>query len=249
METPIALNQDTDALIVVDVQPTFMPGGGLPVPGGDEVVPIVQNLIPCFDRDRRFATLDMHPSGHISLASSYQGFTPMTLLTLDLLRERKEKGEVDYLAEHACFDAWDLEKYLAQVGGQMLWPDHAIMGTPESMIHPELDMSSFKLVLGKGDNPLCDSYSGFYDNLRQSTGFGNAVAHSGAKRLFLCGLAFDFCVGWTALDARIALPDVEVFVLTDATRSVGLGDSIQEMTQQLLAADVRLIETNYLANF
>lgn len=239
-ELLITLNKETDALIVVDVQPTFMPGGGLPVAGGDEVVPVIRELMEKFQK--RFATLDRHPRGHISLASSYchalsENFKPKPMQVIP--------GDVGPLrpARHAKFTAKDIELYLNQVGSQVLWPDHAIESMPEAELHSEFSEDEFNFVQIKGMDPVCDSYSGFYDNLRRPTGLGDVVKDSGAKRLFVCGLAFDFCVGWTVLDALKAVPGIEVFVVKDATRSVGLGDSESEMTRALLAEGIRIIHT------
>lgn len=240
----IRLFRETDALIVVDVQPTFMPGGGLPVADGDEVVPVVRGLMDRFDRDRRFATLDRHPKGHISLASSYLGLPPMTVLTPDLARDRvRTDGAI--LMDHARFSVRDLEAYLAKVGSQVLWPDHALAGDMETALHPEFSRREFRSVQVKGTDPMCDSYSGFYDNLRRPTGFADVVAASGARRLFVCGLAFDFCVGWTALDARKALPDAGVFVIEDACRSVDMPGSVDAMRAGLDAAGVQRIAADF----
>lgn len=238
------LFRETDALIVVDVQPTFMPGGGLAVEGGDEVVPIVQRLIPLFDQERRFATLDRHPRGHISLASSYVGIPPMSLMTPELMMDRL-RTDGCLAMDSAQFSVKDLESYLVQVGSQVLWPDHAIAGTAEAELHPDLRDIDFAFTQVKGMDPTCDSYSGFYDNLRRRTGLDGVVSNSGSRRIFICGLAFDFCVGWTALDARKALPQASVFVIEDACRSVNMPGSVDAMKTALDAAGVQRITSDF----
>lgn len=242
----IRLFRESDALIVVDVQPTFMPGGGLPVTGGDEVVPVVRELMDRFDI--RFATLDKHRDGHISFASSYVGLSPMTVLTPDLASHlemsRGSRGTI-LVPPHAKFSFEDLKTYLNRVGSQVLWPDHAVHGTPEAELHPEFSEDEFAFVQEKGLDVVCDSYSGFYDNLRRPTGFADIVARSAPKRLFICGLAFDFCVGWTALDACIALPNTAVFVVEDACRSVNAPDTVDDMKAKLAAKSVQLVNSDF----
>ena len=246
----IRLFRESDALIVVDVQPTFMPGGGLAVRGGDEVVPIVRDMMEKFDK--RFATLDRHPRGHISLASSYVWYEgtgvkdvpqtptppPMSVLTKDFIT-------IVEPAPHAAFGHVDLHHYVKEVGSQVLWPDHAIAGTAEAELHPDLPDIAFDFIQVKGMDPECDSYSGFYDNLRRPTGFADIVAASGAKRLFICGLAYDFCVGWTALDARVALPNTAVFVIEDACRSVDMPGSVEAMNAALEDASIQRIKNDF----
>ena len=239
----IHINQDTDISITVDVQPTFMPGGGLPVAGGDEIVPTVLHCESLFYTERRFATLDRHPLGHISLASSYFSLPPMTLLDLDRIAswDRERNG----IAGHAKFSFGELRAYLSKVGTQVLWPDHAIEGTKESFLHPSLHGIRYMVAQVKGMDPLCDSYSGITDALGRPTGLGDALMKStGAMRAFVWGLAFDFCVGRTAIDA--AKLGFKTYVVRDATRSVDLPGSVGKMEADLAAAGVRTITSSDL---
>ena len=215
------LNLETDALLVVDVQPTFMPGGGLPVEKGDQVVPVVRQLMERFPPERRFATKDQHPRGHISLASSYVGFASMTPLTAATVAARTEAQRFlgSGLSPDAGFTLAELKQYLSQVQVQVLWPDHAIAGTTEAELHPALSESEFAFVQVKGLDPKCDSYSGFFDNLRRATGLAQRLRHRGVRRCFLVGLAFDYCVGWSAEGA--VSEGFEAVVVEDATRAVG----------------------------
>jgi len=238
----VLIDPATDAVVNVDVQPTFMPGGGLPVADGHLIIPVVQRVTLLFPAHRRYFTLDKHPAGHISLASSYDGLAPGTKLTF----EEAMKWTVDdhKIAPHARFTLAELQGYLGFVHFQILWPDHGIFGAAESRLHPDLDDAPCRIVLVKGSDPCCDSYSGLSDNLGRPTGLGQLLREDGVKRLFLTGLAFDFCVGFTALDA--AKEGFEVFLVEDATRPVALPGTVEKMRADLAAAGVRVIQSEDL---
>lgn len=181
-----------DALVIVDVQNDFCPGGTLAVADGDAVVPLANALA------RRFpivaATQDWHPAGHASFASTH-GAEPFGTI------------ELDY-------------------GTQVLWPDHCVQGSPGAEFHSDLDLDRVQCVLRKGWNPAVDSYSGFREADRAtSTGLEGYLTERGAERVFLCGLALDFCVAWTAIDARAA--GFDVVVVEDACRAIDLGGSLE----------------------
>jgi len=239
-----------DAVLNVDVQPTFMPGGGLPVAGGDEIVPVVGRVSLLFAPHRRYFTLDRHPLGHISLASSYVGLTPGTLLKAE--EAEKWRAAHEHLAPQARFRLKDLKRYLRQVGGQMLWPDHGIAGTAEAELHPGLVGMPCQAILDKGGDPRCDSYSAFRDNLRRPTGLHEKMAADGVKRIFLTGLALDFCVGESAVDAVDY--GFEAFVVEDATRAVNMlphGSFLGLTTDDLIRFEfkdkgVQLIQSEHL---
>ncbi|GAA0890024.1 bifunctional nicotinamidase/pyrazinamidase [Rhodanobacter soli] len=164
------------ALILVDVQPDFMPGGTLACHEGDAVVPGIDALL----RQRRFrhmvATQDWHPRGHISFAGSHPSRAPFEQITL--------YGQP-----------------------QTLWPEHCVQGTPGAALHPGIDWSALNAVIRKGSDPAVDSYSGFRENHgphggRPSTGLAGWLRERGVDEVFVCGLARDVCVLWTAQDAR-----------------------------------------------
>jgi nicotinamidase/pyrazinamidase len=177
-----------DALILVDLQNDFMPGGALAVPQGDQVVPVANRLMPRFELV--VATADWHPANHCSFASHHPGrrigeFVPV--------------GNLD----------------------QILWPDHCIQGTSGAAFHPQLDQSRIHHILHKGTNPLLDSYSGFYDNGHlEATGLGDFLKTQGISRVVIMGLATDYCVKFTALDA-IQL-GFETILIQDGCRAVNL---------------------------
>ena len=240
------LNLETDALLVVDEQPTFMPGGGLPVEEGDQVVEVVGRLMERFPPERRFATKDQHPRGHVSLASSYVDFAPMTPLTTAAVAAWTEAQHC--LAPHAGFTLAELKQYLSQVQVQVLWPDHAIAGTTEAELHPALSESEFAFVQVKGLDPKCDSYSGFFDNLRRTTSLAERLRHRGVRRCFLVGLAFDYCVGWSAEGA--VAEGFEAVVVEDATRAVGFPTgSVDKMRTSFKEKNIAVVRFTELKMF
>ena len=203
----------SDILGVVDVQPTFMPGGELPVADGDAVVPVINRLLRRFDH--AFATQDWHPPGHASFASVYG-------------RQPYEVIEMPY-------------------GSQVLWPDHAIVGTPGAAIHPAIDQDRVEAIIRKGFRPSLDSYSAFFENDRRtSTGLDGWLRGRGFSRVFLCGLATDFCVAWSAEDAvRLGF---SVVVIEDACRGIGLAEadgrtSLDTARARLTQAGVRFVRS------
>ena len=177
----IIVNHFSDALIAVDVQPTFMPGGGLPVPGGDEIVQVGQALMIGWPNLKlRFATQDWHPLGHISLAGSYTGLAPYSLLTETMVAGWTDAANL--IAPGARFTLAELKNYLAGVKQQVLWPNHGIEGTAEAELHPTFMRSEFAYILKKGTDPACDSYGAFEDNLMRPTGFADVLRQAGVKR-------------------------------------------------------------------
>jgi nicotinamidase/pyrazinamidase len=196
--------QHQTALIVVDVQVDFCPGGALAVPGGDEVVPLINGIMS------RFATVvftqDWHPAGHISFASSHAGKAPF------------ETIEVAY-------------------GRQVLWPDHCMIGSRGADFHADLDTRAAQMVVRKGFRGAVDSYSGFKEADRATmTGLSGYLRERGAKHVLVCGLATDFCVAWTALDARAA--GFDVAVIEDACRAIDANGSLAAAWRDLSAAGV-----------
>ncbi|HSN13264.1 MAG TPA: nicotinamidase, partial [Anaeromyxobacteraceae bacterium] len=190
-------------------QRDFLPGGALAVEEGDS---IVEPIARCA---RRFATVvatqDWHPRGHVSFASAHAGGAPFTV------------------------------KQLPQ-GAQELWPDHCIQGSPGAALHPDLPNAALTLVLRKGTRREVDSYSAFRENVgpdgqRPSTGLAGWLRERGIRRVFLCGLARDFCVRASAVDAAAA--GFEAIVLDDLTRAV-FPERCAETNALLEAAGVRL---------
>ncbi|HEX3986505.1 MAG TPA: bifunctional nicotinamidase/pyrazinamidase [Acidobacteriaceae bacterium] len=196
-----------DVLIVVDVQRDFCPGGALPVPDGDAVIPVIHAIAGRFEP--MVLTQDWHPPGHCSFASSHPGRKP--------------------------FD-------LDPVSGERLWPDHCVQGTRGAELHPSLQLSSAELILRKGLNHEMDSYSAFFENdHRAATGLAGWARERGFRRFFFAGLAYDFCVGFSALDARRC--GFEAVVIRDACRAIDAGGSVAAMDADLARAGVSVVDS------
>ena len=190
------------ALILVDLQNDFLPTGALPVPRGDEVIPVADRLLAKFDLV--VATQDWHPPTHGSFASNQPGHKPGELIDLHGLT-------------------------------QVLWPEHCVQGTPGAEFVKGIDTRRITKVFQKGTDPTVDSYSGFFDNgHRKATGMGAYLKEKGVDEVFVLGLATDYCVKFTALDA-VSL-GLKTHVIEDACRGVNLkpGDvnrALEEMKQ------------------
>ena len=174
------------SLLIIDIQRDFCPGGALPVPGGDEVIRVVNRLMNEFGSVA--ATQDWHAPGHISFASTHAGKKPFDTVMVNGIE-------------------------------QLLWPDHCVQGSKGAALHPDLDVDSLHLILRKGLRPYLDSYSAFYENDRKTpTGLSSYLREIGVSSVWLCGLAADVCVFYSAMDAvRIGF---ETFVIEDAVRGV-----------------------------
>jgi nicotinamidase/pyrazinamidase len=196
---------DTHALIVIDVQNDFCPGGALAVAGGDAVVPGINALMDDFPAV--ILTQDWHPAGHLSFASSHPGRAPY------------EVTDMPY-------------------GPQVLWPDHCIQGTPGAAFHPGLRTDA-DVILRKGFRRGIDSYSAFFENDRTTpTGLEGYLRSRGLSDLTLAGLATDYCVAYSALDA--ARLGFSVTVRTGLCRAIDLDGSLARMLGQMQAAGVTL---------
>jgi len=195
-----------EALIVIDVQNDFCPGGALAVAGGDQVVPVINTLIGRFEHV--VLTQDWHPAGHSSFASSHPGKAPF------------ETVEMAY-------------------GTQTLWPDHCVQGTAGAAFHPELEWTSAEMIIRKGFRKAIDSYSAFFENDHETpTGLSGYLRERGISRVTLAGLATDFCVAYSALDAR--RQGFDATVILEGCRAIDLGGSLATMTAKMKEAGVTL---------
>ena len=191
------------ALILVDIQNDFLPGGALAVPDGDAVITPVNRLIAAFPHV--VLTQDWHPRGHVSFASTHPGRAPFETVELD----------------H---------------GTQVLWPDHCVQGSPGAGFATGLRADKAELVIRKGHHRGVDSYSAFLEaDRRTPTGLAGALRERGAQHLYLCGLATDYCVAWSALDAREA--GFAVTVVEDAVRGIA-PDSVAAAWTRMGAAGI-----------
>ncbi|MBV8795678.1 MAG: bifunctional nicotinamidase/pyrazinamidase [Hyphomicrobiales bacterium] len=208
MARPIPID-DRDVLLAIDLQADFMPGGALAVAGGDEIVPLVNQLAAHFDNI--VVTQDWHPPTHASFAASHDKAKP--------------------------FDTKRLH-----YGDQTLWPEHCIQDTPGAALHPDLTVDRAFLILRKGMHSAVDSYSAFLEADRKTTtGLAAMLKARGVKRIFACGLATDFCVAHSALDARNE--GFETFVIEDACRAIDANNSLQQAWARMNAAEVWRIQS------
>jgi len=202
----IAIDDSTDALLVVDVQNDFCPKGALAVPDGDEVVPLVNRVAGRFGHV--LLTQDWHPPGHRSFASAHPGRKPFETVALSY-------------------------------GAQVLWPDHCVQGTPGAAFHRDLDVARAELVLRKGFRRDIDSYSAFFENDRTTpTGLSGYLRTRGFRRLFLVGLATDFCVHYSAVDGR--REGFQIVVLEDGCRAIDLDGSLGKARAAMAAAGAQV---------
>lgn len=194
------------ALIVIDMQVDFCPGGALAVAGGDEIIAPINTMMA--EAETVILTQDWHPPEHSSFAANHPGAEPFSTVTMDY-------------------------------GPQVLWPNHCVIGTEGAAFHPGLDLSRAVMVLRKGFRPDIDSYSAFFDNDHKTpTGLAGYLRERAISKLTLVGLAHDFCVAWSAVDAvRLGF---EVTVVEAATRAIDLDGSRDKARSEMRAAGVTL---------
>jgi nicotinamidase/pyrazinamidase len=200
------------ALLIIDVQNDFCPGGSLAVTDGDAILPLVNTLAARFPH--AILTQDWHPQRHISFATTHLGKQPY-------------------------------EAIQAPYGPQTLWPDHCLQHSVGAEFHAALDVPQVELILRKGFRPEIDSYSAFLENDHTTpTGLAGYLRERGITRLYLCGLAYDFCVRFSALDGKAL--GFETIVIEDATRAVDLPGSVAETHATLAAAEIPEIHSNQI---
>ncbi|MEC8628975.1 MAG: bifunctional nicotinamidase/pyrazinamidase [Pseudomonadota bacterium] len=200
------MTAQNDALIVIDVQNDFCPGGALAVNEGDQVVPIINAMLGDFAV--KVFTQDWHPAGHSSFASGHAGNDPFSVIDMPY-------------------------------GAQVLWPDHCVQGTAGAEFHPDLNTAAADLIIRKGFRPQVDSYSAFFENDHTTpTGLSGYLAERDVQSVTLVGLATDFCVQYSALDA--ARLGFKVRVIERACRAIDLDGSLEDAREAMLDAGVVL---------
>ncbi|KJC61873.1 nicotinamidase [Bradyrhizobium sp. LTSPM299] len=201
---------DGSALLVIDVQNCFLPGGSLAVKDGEQVVPIINKMAKSFANV--VMTQDWHTPGHISFASVHSGKKPFE--TIDLA-----------------------------YGKQVLWPDHCVQGTDGASLSKDLAIPQAELIIRKGFHKDVDSYSAFTEaDGKTSTGLAAYLKARNVKRVFVAGLATDFCVAWTALDARKT--GFETYVVEDACRGIDTQGSLAKAWTDMAKAGVKRIQSS-----
>jgi nicotinamidase/pyrazinamidase len=204
---------DASALLVIDVQNCFLPGGSLAVKDGDQVVPVINRLAKGFSNV--VMTQDWHTPSHVSFASSHAGKKP--------------------------FESIDLS-----YGKQVLWPDHCVQGTDGASLSKDLSIPQAELIVRKGYHKDTDSYSAFTEaDGKTTTGLAAWLKARELQRLFIAGLATDFCVAWTALDARKA--GFDAYVIEDACRGIDTQGSLAKAWADMAKAGVKRIQSSDIA--
>ena len=199
--------QKNAALIVVDVQNGFTPGGNLAVANADEIIPNINEIATYFENI--IITQDWHPEDHISFAQNHANKNPFDTV------------ELDY-------------------GTQVLWPSHCVQGTHDAELHQDLKLSTAQLIIRKGFHRHIDSYSAFMEaDHKTTTGLSGYLKERAIDTVFVVGIATDFCVAWTAIDA-VTL-GFKTFVIADATKGIDLNGSLQQAWQDMLEAGVHRI--------
>ena len=202
------ISSSNTALLVIDVQNDFCPGGALAVERGDEVVAPINAMMDEFDNV--VLTQDWHPVDHVSFAANHDGAEPFGSITLEY-------------------------------GEQTLWPNHCVIGSKGAAFHSELNADRAQMVVRKGFRSGIDSYSAFFENDRITpTGLHGYLQDRDISRLVLCGLATDYCVAWSALDA--AALGYEVSVILSACRAIDLAGSLAAQLENMKAAKIRIVE-------
>ncbi len=202
------------ALILVDIQNDFLPGGALAVPHGDEVISVANNLAAKKGQlfDLVVATQDWHPTNHGSFASNNAG------------KKIGEMGELNGLA-------------------QVMWPNHCVQNTKGAEFASQLNVKSVDHVVRKGTDTGIDSYSGFFDNgHKKSTGLGDYLKSKGVKDVVVLGLATDYCVKFTALDAKQL--GFNTTLVTDGSRAVNLSpDDEKKAIEEMRHAGIKIVKS------
>ena len=198
------------ALLMIDIQNDFCPGGALAVPGGDEVVPVVNRLQG--QPWARVLTQDWHPADHGSFAVNHPGGEPFSRVRMDY-------------------------------GEQVLWPAHCVQGSAGAAFHPDLITDTAELIVRKGFRSRIDSYSAFFENDRKTaTGLHGYLRERDIDSLVLTGLATDFCVHYSAMDARRL--GYRVILVTDACRAIDLDGSLAAAMEEMSAAGVHFTDSD-----
>ncbi len=197
------------ALIIIDVQNDFCPGGALAVAGGDQVVPVINRMQPGFENI--VLTQDWHPADHSSFAANQSGKTAFETITL-------------------------------AYGEQTLWPNHCIQQSAGANFHPELDTKRAQLVIRKGFRANVDSYSALFENDHKTpTGLDGYLKDRGIKKLLMVGLATDFCVAFSAIDA--ARLGYQTTVVLEGCRAIDLASSLATQTEAMRKAGVTMVDS------
>ena len=206
--------ENSDVLLVIDVQNDFCDGGALAVPRGQDVVPVIRRIAPAFRHV--ILTQDWHPKDHHSFASNHPGRAP--------------------------FDTIETAH-----GAQVLWPDHCVQGSLGAEFYPHLQLDNVELILRKGFRSNIDSYSAFRENDRKThTGLAGYLRERGLGRIFVAGLAYDYCVRYSAIDSVHA--GFETYVVEDACRAIAVGNTVEDTHRDFAEVGVQRIDSEVVVH-
>jgi nicotinamidase/pyrazinamidase len=206
--------ENSDVLLVIDVQNDFCDGGALAVPRGQDVVPVIRRIAPAFRHV--ILTQDWHPKDHHSFASNHPGRAP--------------------------FDTIETAH-----GAQVLWPDHCVQGSLGAEFYPHLQADNVELILRKGFRSNIDSYSAFRENDRKThTGLAGYLRERGLGRIFVAGLAYDYCVRYSAIDSVHA--GFETYVVEDACRAIAVGNTVEDTHRDFAEVGVQRIDSEVVVH-
>jgi len=200
------------ALLIIDVQNDFCPGGKLEVINGDQVITVINQLTPFFDCVVQ--TQDWHPLNHSSFAFNHESKKPYDSITLDY-------------------------------GEQILWPNHCVQESRGAEFHPDLETKYTSMIIRKGFRPDIDSYSAFFENDKKTnTGLKGYLDALNIETVFIVGLATDFCVKWSAIDAVKC--GYKTYVIEDAVRGIDIDDSVKTSKKEMYTVGVEFIDSSSL---
>lgn len=206
---------NNDALLVVDMQYDFIPGGALPVEGGDLIINDINSIAKKFKQSSEYIvfTQDWHPLGHLSFASSHPGKNP---------------GD-EYQTQNGAI-------------GPILWPDHCVQGTLGAEFHKDLNTRLASAIIRKGTNPNVDSYSAFLENDKKTeTGLAGYLKSTRIERIYICGLALDYCCYFSAMDAVDF--GFETNFLLDLTKGINLPTgNIDRAIENMVKKDIKFVK-------
>lgn len=206
------------ALLIIDLQNDFCTNGALAVPNAEEIIPIINKLIDSGYYDLIVASQDCHPAGHISFAEQHQNRNVFEKTTLDCGTE------------------------------QIIWPVHCVENTYGAELHNELHSDGINYIQKKGTHPNIDSYSAFADNAKSAkTGLDEHLKEEGINELHVCGLATEYCVKFSIIDALHMLPGVTIIFIEDASRGLNQND-IQKAKEEIISKGVRIMNSYEILN-
>lgn len=233
--------RSSDAILNVDLTLTFMEGGGLPVPGGHGIISTVLRVNELFTGRQRYSTYEAHETGHIYRSDSFLNLAPYSTLTLGLVDVLMGSGRT-FLSPCALFTTEELRDYVSRCLGQQMtiWPKHSDRLDRSGELHPALAAFQHMYILRKGADPLRGSLGCFANDIGEETELDGIMKRNGVERIFITGLALNYCVAAAALQA--AERGYEACIILPATAGIDVpAGHVQETLVRLETAGVRFV--------